>query len=75
MGHAKCFGLLDESNLSSEGIILVSEKILELTSKSWRDNDAYIGNPRPYYTLKRQAYHGAIMDDEEWFRTISGEYT
>ena len=75
MSHAECFGLLDEGNVCSEGIILVSEKILELTSKSWWDNDTYIGNSRPYHALKRQAYHGAIIDDDEWFRTISGEFT
>lgn len=75
MGHAKGFRLLDERNLGSEGIMLVSEKILELTSKSRWDNDGYIGNPRPYHALKRQAYHGASMDDDEWFRTISSEFT
>lgn len=61
--------------MGSKGIILVSEKILELTTKSWRDNDTYVGNPCPHYTLKRQAYHGSIINDDEWFRTISGEFT
>jgi hypothetical protein len=75
MSHAECFGLLDEGNVCSEGIILVSEKILELTSKSWWDNDTYIGNSRPYHTLQRKTDHGAIMDDDKWFWTISSEFT
>ncbi len=75
MSHAKRFSLLNERNMSSESIFLIAEKILELTSKSWRDNDAYIGNPRPYHTLKRQAYHGAIIDDDKRLWAVSREVT